>query len=271
MKSFKQLRSSGVLLTLTVLAAPAYAESESDKLAKQSANPISNLISVPFELNLNQNVGPQNKSLNILNIKPVIPVALNKDWNMINRAIVPLISQPGGPGFDRKDGLGDTTYQAFFSPSQPTSGGLIWGVGPQIQLPTHSDPRLGNDRWAAGPAVVALKISKKYLYGGLVSNIWDVTSDNKDPSINMMTAQPFFNYFLGDGWYLNSAPVITADWEQNSSGETWTVPVGGAVGRVVHWGKQAINLRAAYYGNVAHPDEAATYNIQFTAFFMFPK
>lgn len=40
-------------------------------------------------------------------------------------------------------GLGDITQSLFFSPKAPTSGGLIWGVGPALLLPTATDDLLG--------------------------------------------------------------------------------------------------------------------------------
>jgi len=33
------------------------------------------------------------------------------------------------------------------------------------------------------------------------------------------------------GWYLTTAPTITAKWEADDSGDKWTVPFGGGVGR----------------------------------------
>ena len=112
----------------------------------------------------------------------------------------------------------------------------------------------------------------KWVFGGLITNIWDVPTlgDVDDESINFLTLQPFVNYNFGGGWYVVSAPVITADWEADS-GEQWTVPLGGGVGKIVSWGKQKINLRAAWFGNVVHPDNGPTYNVQLTAWFLFPK
>lgn len=100
---------------LITIATPAcYAES-AGKLAKQSQNPISSLISVPFENNANFNAGVDDDVLNVMNIKPVIPIEFSENWNLVNRAIVPVISQPGvdGSSIGRKNGLGDITYQGF--------------------------------------------------------------------------------------------------------------------------------------------------------------
>ncbi len=134
------------------LAAPA---APAQDLAKELANPISSLVSVPFQFNWEQNVGPNEATRFVLNVQPVMPFALNKDWNLIMRVIVPLVSQPalaegGQPAF----GVSDVLTSFFVSPSR---GGLIWGVGPAISLPSTTIPSLGTEKWSAGPTVVALK------------------------------------------------------------------------------------------------------------------
>ena len=72
------------------------------------------------------------------------------------------------------------------------------------------------------------------------------------------------------GWYLTSAPVMTANWEADS-GEQWTVPVGGGVGRVFKMGKQHVNMRLAAFYNVEKPDEASDWNLQFMFTLLYPK
>ena len=56
-----------------------------------------------------------------------------------------------------------------------------------------------------------------------------------DKSVSQLLIQPFVNYNLADGWYLTSAPIMTADWE-NDSGDQWTVPVGGGFGKLLRVG-----------------------------------
>ena len=169
------------LLLAGIVSVPlnAGAEDKTTALAKASQNPVADLISLPFENNINMNAGANNKIMNVLNVKPVIPVQLDDNWNLINRAIVPVISLPGTPGGQsRTDGLGDTTYQAFFSPSKPI-GGWILGGGPQFQLPTNTDDVLGNERWGAGPVFVALTMPGKWVTGALVQQMWSFTNSGK--------------------------------------------------------------------------------------------
>ena len=63
-------------------------------LAKKTQNPVADLISLPFQYNLNFNGGPESEPQHVLNIQPVIPLSLNDDWNLITRTIVPVIQQP---------------------------------------------------------------------------------------------------------------------------------------------------------------------------------
>jgi len=145
--------------TATVLAA-----GDMDALAKTSQNPVGSLISLPLQNNTNFGFGPGDDVQNVLNIQPVIPVGLSKNWNLINRAIMPVIYQPElVPGEGSTTGLGDTTYTGFISPKAP--GKLIWGAGPVISLPTSTDDALASGQWAAGPVVVLAVDARLVGYG----------------------------------------------------------------------------------------------------------
>jgi len=93
-------------------------ERSTDELARAVQNPIADMISVPFQNNTNFNFGPRERTQNVLNIQPVIPVDISDEWLMITRTILPVVSQPslfrGDDG--RENGLGDTLFSAFFSP-----------------------------------------------------------------------------------------------------------------------------------------------------------
>ena len=85
-----------------------------------------------------------------------------------------------------------------------------------------------------------------------------------------MLLQPFVNYNLGDGWYLVSAPIITANWEA-TSGNVWTVPVGAGFGKVVTIGKQPVNFSLHLYYNVEHPTIGPEWALRFQVQLLFPK
>jgi len=235
-------------------------------LAKQSQNPVGSLISLPLQNNTNFGYGPGDDVQNILNIQPVIPVSLSKKWNLINRTILPVMYQPEiVPGQGSTTGLGDTSYTGFISPREP--GKLIWGAGPVISIPTSTDDALGSGEWAAGPSVVLLAMPGKWVTGLLMSNIWSFDSD---ADVNFFFGQIFANYNMDKGWFLTSQPVFTANWEAES-GEQWTVPIGGGVGRVYKIGKQPVNTIVQAYYNIDKPTFGADWQIRIQFTFLFPK
>jgi hypothetical protein len=246
-------------------------QQSAEELAKKVQNPVADLISVPLQNNFNFNVGPEDGLQYVLNVQPVIPIKLSGDWNLITRTIVPIISQPGfSPGQDRVNGIGDIQFTGFLSPAN--SEGLIWGAGPVVQFPTNSNDRLGNDRWGLGASAVALKLSKgsPWVYGALINNIWSVSGSDSDPSYSNFLIQPFLNYNFKGGVYLSSAPIITADWKADS-GDRWTLPLGGGVGKIVRFGRLPVNLQLQAYYNVVTPDNGADWQLRFQVQFLFPK
>jgi hypothetical protein len=204
MSSFIQplVRAVGTCAALTLLCLPARAELSAEELAKLAQNPVGNLVSVPFQNDTNFNTGPLSGTQNILNIQPVYPIEVSKDWNIITRTIMPLIWQPefvSGQG--DTFGLGDIQLSAFLSPSSPGPGGLIWGAGTIVQMPTNTDDVLGNKNWGLGPTAVVLKLEKgnPWVYGVLVNNIWSLSSNKQGGRYNNLLVQPFLNYNFSGG------------------------------------------------------------------------
>jgi hypothetical protein len=243
---------------------------DTEKLAKESQNPIANLISVPFQNNTNFNVGRLDNDQNILNIQPVIPFQLNEDWNLITRWILPVVYQPAlFEGDDSDFGLGNFNPTFFFA----TQAGpdVTWGVGPTLLLPTNTDSRLGPDKWGAGPSAVVVVTPGNWVVGALANNIWSFAGDSSDPEVNQFLLQYFVNYNFGEtGWYLVSAPIITADWTRDS-GDQWTLPLGGGLGRVFNIGAQPVNMSLQAYDNVITTNGGADWQLRFQVQLLFPQ
>ena len=267
---FLGLIVTGILIFTQAALAADKVKQDTASLAKQSQNPVSSLISVPFEFNNTFNNGPEDGYDMTLNIKPVIPMSFSENWMLINRAIVPVKYQEERfLGEGNKFGLGDITYQGFFTPAKP--GKLIWGVGPQIGLPTGMD-RFTSNQWTLGPSAVFIMMPGHWVFGGLVANSWNIGDGYDDaPNVNFLSAQYFINYNMKGGWFLTTSPIITANWEADDNDNKWTVPFGGGVGRVFKIGKQHVNMKLAAYYNVVNPDEVSDVNVQFNCTFLFPK
>jgi opacity protein-like surface antigen len=239
----------------------------SEDLQKASQNPIADLVSVPFQSNTNFNTGPFNRTQEVFNIQPVVPMHLNDDWNLISRTIIPLISQPS-PLFDSNaNGIGDITQSLFFSPAHP--GALIWGVGPVFTVPSASDPILGTGKFLFGPTAVFLVTPGHWVIGVLLNNQWSVGGNPLTPAVNSFLAQPFLNYNMAHGWYLTTSPIITSNWLA-ASGQQWIVPVGGGFGRVFKVGDQPVNAQIAGYYNAIRPTGTSTWQLRASLALLFP-
>ena len=92
-----------LLFIAMTMTCTAYGQEASEKeLAKKTQNPVSDLISLPFQNNTNFNIGPLEGTQNILNVQPVWPFSLSEKWTVITRTILPVMSQPAMvPGQDR--------------------------------------------------------------------------------------------------------------------------------------------------------------------------
>jgi len=254
------------------------AAANAEELRKAAQNPIASLISVPIQPTWNFGIAPGNRTQNIWLVQPVIPVSVSKDWNLIVRWITPVlyqpipVPQPSGPPNEQTGvfGMGDMNPSFFLSPKKSK---VTWGVGPTLVLPTATNTTyLGQGKLSMGPSVVALVQPAHFTIGFLANNYWSVAghSDLDKPAVNQFLLQWFVNYNLHKGWYLLSAPIITADWRETNGGR-WVIPFGGGVGRIMRLGFQPVNLQAQFYGNAVHPPGASPWAMKLQLAFLFPK
>ena len=167
--------------------------------------------------------------------------------------------------------MGDIQQALFFSPRKPGSSSFLWGAGPIFQLPTATDERLGTEKWSAGPAAVGLTVHGPWVAGALVQNIWSFAGDSDRDDVNQMLIQYFVNYNLPNGWYLTSSPIVTANWKADSD-NTWTIPFGGGVGRLLRIGKLPVNVQVQGFYNVEKPDDLGPdWTLRFQVQFLLPK
>ena len=259
-----------IVLGITAFTHPVRADEQgTQELAKAAQNPVANMISLPLQNNINFNVGPGDDVQNVLNIQPVIPLTLSEDWNLITRTIAPVIYQPEMvPGAGSDFGLGDINLTLFLSPAK--SGKLIWGAGPVFVFPSATENGLGADKWSAGPSVVALTIQGPWVVGALANNVWSFAGDGDRKDVNQFLLQYFINYNMPHGWYVSSAPILTANWEADS-GNQWIIPIGGGGGKIFKIGKQPINAQVQGFYNLDKPVNGPDWTLRLQLQFLFPK
>jgi hypothetical protein len=250
-------------------------------LAKATQNPVASLISVPLQNNSNFGIGPYNRTGDIFNIQPVIPMKLSDKVMLITRVIQPMIWQPyAQQSTGGQAGFGDMNPTFFLSPAK--AGKLIYGVGPAFILPTATSPQTGQGKLSLGPSVVTLVQPGQWTVGVLINNVFSVAGSSHRPDVNQMLLQWFVNYNLKKGYYLTNGPIVTANWNATGTGDAatgndttggnvWTLPFGGGIGQIRRLGPQPINWTVQFYGNAVHPQGGSPWSFKFQIALLYPK
>jgi len=232
-------------------------------------------ITVPFKTTFDR--GALNGDGTTLHIMPFIPGGTVGDWNIFNRAVIPLANVDGAivggnnpspePG-NGASGLGDINYALIFSPVDYDT--FIWGVGPALTIPSASDGQLGSGKWNTGIAGMFLKPTD---WGNILvrgAQVWSFAGDSDRKDVNRLMIEPIITYNMGDGWHLFTDMIISANWKAESNNR-WIVPLGGGFGRSFKIGDKTLLSRLEAYYNVERPKGAPEYSVSFTIQFVFPK
>jgi hypothetical protein len=271
-------------LSLGAVTESSEEASEADKLAKELANPIASLISVPFQANEDWGYGPTGNGYKFtLNIQPVIPISISKDWNLILRTIFPIVSQhdlfyfgnlpknsPLQPQNRSQDGLSDTTQSFFFSPKKPGPFGLIWGLGPVFLYPTGTNDLLGSGTFSIGPTLVVLKQTGPWTAGALMNQLWSVVIEEHRSSLSQMFVQPFIAYTTKTHTTFTLSSESTANWNATSADGKWTVPVIFQISQILKIGKQPVSIQIGgkYYADT--PRYGPNWGVRFNFTLLYP-
>jgi hypothetical protein len=261
---------SSVLAISLFSLVPAKAEADGSQadLAKQLANPISSLISVPFQFNWDTGIGPKDADRVTLNVQPVVPFSLNEDWNLISRTILPITYLGStADGVDSAFGLGDTVQSFFFSPKKPTKGGWTSGFGPVLLLPTATEDAFKSKQWGLGPTAVALRQQDGWTYGALANHVWGLNNPSDREQVSATYLQPFVAHTTPNAVTYTLLTESTYDWKS----EQWSVPIIAAVSKLTSIGNQKVSfqLGGRYYAE--GPDGGPDWGLRFTATLLFPK
>lgn len=237
-----------------------------DELAKQLANPISNLYSLQLQNNMTLSRGSSRSYRGIWtsNFQPALPLHLTDDWNLIVRPVFTFKTTPvqdgkphhaGGPtaraDLDRTSGITQSSVIALVSPRKSA---LLWGVGPTAIIPTTTRDEMSQRKYALGPAGVVLRSTKKWVYGVFPQYWWSVSGSDKRDEVSQANIQYFVWRSLGDGWQVGTSPNITYD-RKAAGADAWQVPVGAGVQKVVHIGKRPVRFTFETHYYVKHTDD----------------
>jgi len=255
-------------IVFLIRGAFAFAQQDAAELAKKLSNPISSLISVPFQNNTDYGIGPLKGSRNTMNIQPVIPLSVTSKLNLITRIIMPVITQYNiSEAAGSQSGIGDFVLSGFVSPKE-SKNGITWGAGPVFLLPLGSNDFFTAHKFGIGPTAVGLKQSNGWTFGALVNQIWSVAGSSEYTKVNQMFLQPFLFYNWKSGAGLGTNMEYTQNWEAGTA----TIFINPLVNGITSIGKQKVQLGFGPRLNVAAPDGAScSMGWRAVIVFLFPK
>jgi len=245
---------------------PAKAD-DSAEIAQKLTNPLAAMISVPIQNWFDFNLGPNKDGFRYtMEVQPVYPVQISKDWNLLSRTTVPVVYQQNIYGRTTQTGLSDSTESLFLSPVHTQS--IIWGAGPIFLIPTGTNGLLSTRKFGIGPTAVVLKHKGHTNAGLLASHVWSVAGSESHPYVSETYAQPFVAYTTPKAWTFAATSYDTYNWTAGR----WTAIVNPIrVSKLVKLGHQRLSVGGALRCTVTSPQyQPKGCGLEFTVTLVYP-
>ena len=238
------------------------------EMARKAQDPLADIRALMTDNTIAFGGGPQDDTNFGFQFQPVVSIQNESNWNMIFRAVVPVIGvEPGvvvppigpepRPPVDDRWGIGDTIIQYFFSPKSDAA--TKWGIGPQVSLKTHTGERQAGPGWGGGVAGVIFGGSGNFALGGIVVQHWG------EDNFSVATVQPIilYNFESKPGMYLGYNNSITYNWEA-SSGNKLNLPLGLTFGQTLLLANgNGLDLSIGAYDLVEAPEGGSDWQLKF--------
>lgn len=237
------------------------------EIAEMINNPLSSLwlfFSQNDTVWYNGDITGKDRVLNTLLLNPVMPMQLTEDIKWIFRPAIPINSfespsgiKPGVPpslDWDRETGIGDIVLFNVFATEESAKPPNIFGAGFTTMLDTATDDSLGLGKWSAGPAVLGMHITDKWIYGVIYQHWWSFAGDDDRDDVNLSDLQYILRYRLTSETNIGLAPNIRYNWDADSD-NALSLPVGIGADTMVKLGKIPVKIGLETYYYIETPDD----------------
>ena len=200
-------------------------------------------------------------------IQPVLSMQLTPNIRWLSRPIIPINSfelpnnyktltdqfEPamGTITFGRTTGLGDIQWINYFATNEGVKPPDIFGIGVGLMMKTATSEVLGTGKWAAGPAVVAVHLDEKWVYGVIAQQFWSFAGDANRNDINITSLQPIFR----DALNRESGIGVMPNWNYNWETRRWTqLFVGLGFDTMINLGPVPAQVGIEFHYNLVQND-----------------
>ena len=185
-------------------------EPEPQELLLRIANPLATLFSVQAELEFENDVGPHESDVTSVRLRPIVPVSLSEEWDLICRTQVS-VEWEDVPQAEDEFGLSDLDQSFLFSPAALASGRSIWGVGPMFRLPTATSDELGDDQLGLGVTAAWVLQSGPWTFSALGHHLRKVSGSDRSPDLEETLLRPEVSFTLSGSWTVGIKSEIVYD------------------------------------------------------------
>ena len=273
----KQYCIGAVIVGVLLVASLAHAQDDdaAAAMAKKAQDPLGDVRALMTDNTIAFDGGPNDDTTYAFQFQPVYAIPNESRWNMILRAIIPVIGvEPGVvlpplgpdpiPPQDSSWGVSDTLVQYIFSPKGDSN--IKWGIGPQVSLRTHTGDRQAGPGWGGGVAAVVFCGAGNWALGAIGMQHWG----ELNYSVGTLQLIAMYNFESTPGMYLGYNNAMTFNWEANSS-NALTLPLGATFGRTLPLsGGSGIDLSIGAYKLVERPTNAPRWQLKFGISYFFP-